>query len=123
VVLFKKERLAFAGDLITFGRDPLIHVAKGGSAFGLVKNLKSLLELEADIFVPGHNEPCGKKEIEGLIKAVEEKMAKVGELVKQGRNLGQVKEILKVVERVLPNGRRFPAFEEAAYRDISGKES
>jgi cyclase len=118
VVLFKKEKAAFVGDLVTFGRDPLIHKAKKGSCFGLVRNLREILKLNADVFIPGHNEPCGKKEIESLIKYVEEKIEKERGLVKQGKSFEEVKEIMKVVERVLPNGRRFPSFEEAAYEEI-----
>ncbi len=121
VVFFPKERVVFAGDLITFGRDPLIHITKHGSSFGLVKNLKSMLEIDADIFIPGHNDPCGKKEIQGLIETVAERQAKVRELVQQGKSLEQVKEILKAADRILPSGRRFPCLEEAMYLDITEK--
>lgn len=118
VVLFKKEKVVFTGDLVTFGRDPLIHMIKKGSCAGLVKNLRGILKLDADIFIPGHNDPCGKPEIEGLLKYVEEKIEKVRRLVKQGKSLEEVKTEMKVVERILPNGRKFPSFEEAAYGEI-----
>jgi glyoxylase-like metal-dependent hydrolase (beta-lactamase superfamily II) len=116
IVLFTSEKVAFTGDLITLGREPLIHRMKGGSSDGLVKNLKAMLTLDADVFVCGHNDPAGKAEIEFLIKSLEEKQKLVGELFEKGKSLEEVKTILKVEERPpLPSGMRFPTLTEVMF--------
>ena len=73
VVFFPEEKVAFVGDLVTMGRDPLIHRAKGGDSAGLVKVLKTLLSLDADTFLSGHADPATRKDVEDLVKRLEEK--------------------------------------------------
>jgi cyclase len=75
VVFFPEEKVAFVGDLVTMGRDPLIHRQKGGDPSGLVKVLKALLALEADTFLSGHADPATRKDVEDLVKRLEEKQA------------------------------------------------
>ena len=87
----------------------------------MVRNLKAILNLDADIFVCGHNDSCGKDDIRNLIKSIEEKQHQVEELFKQHKTLDEVKSILDVKERPLtPSGMRFPAFVESIYEDLKG---
>jgi cyclase len=117
VILFPGEKVAFVGDLLMIGRDPLIHLAKNGSSFGLVKVLNAILKLDADIFVSGHAEIAGRPEIEAEIRSVEEKQARVKELVKQNKTLDEVKKAFGVAE-----GGRWPSFYEVIYRELTEKE-
>jgi cyclase len=121
IVHFTKAKVVFTGDLVTLGRDPLIHRHKGGSSYGLVRNLKAMLNLDADIFVCGHNDSCGKHDIMKLISSIEGKQRQVEELFKQNKTLDEVKSILHVEERPLtPSGMRFPTFVESIYEDLKG---
>jgi cyclase len=121
LVYFTRSKVVFTGDLVTFGRDPLIHRHKGGSSYGLVRYLKGILTLDAGIFVCGHNNPCGKEDIRVLAASIEMKQRQVEELFKQGKSIDEVKLILKVEERPLSSsGVRFPPFVESIYEDLKG---
>jgi glyoxylase-like metal-dependent hydrolase (beta-lactamase superfamily II) len=122
VVLFPAERVAFIGDLAFVGRDPLIHRGKGGTSFGLVKTLAAILELEADLFVPGHGKPLAKTEIETLRRSIEEKQAKIKDLVDRGKSLDDVKAAFGIgSETTPPGGRRWPSLVEVIYLDLTEK--
>jgi glyoxylase-like metal-dependent hydrolase (beta-lactamase superfamily II) len=119
VVFFPAEKVAFVGDLVFIGRDPLIHRQKGGTSLGLVKYLKALLELQADRYVSGHAEVVSKAEIETLIKSIEEKQAKIRSLIQEGKSLDEIKKIFGVEDRpAAPGGRRFMSLVEVIYLDI-----
>jgi glyoxylase-like metal-dependent hydrolase (beta-lactamase superfamily II) len=123
VVFFPEEKVAFVGDLLTVGRDPLIHLAKNGTSFGLVKVLKSILELDADTFVSGHSGIAGRAEIEAEIRSVEEKQAKVKALVGQGKTLDEVKKACGVEEGQLQPGQfRFMSLPEVIDRELTEKQ-
>lgn len=121
VVYFPAAKVAFVGDLVFIGRDPLIHRQKGGTSFGLVKNLKEILALDADTFIPGHGEILSKKDIEGLMASIEEKQEKIKALVKEGKNLDEVKKTFNVEDRPSPSGRRWMSQVEVIYLDITEK--
>jgi len=117
VILFPAEKAAFVGDLLTIGRDPLIHLAKNGTSFGLVKVLKAILELDADLYLSGHADAAGKSAIETEIRNLEEKQSQVRELVKQNKTLDEVKKAFGVAD-----GGRWPSLYEVIYRDITEKD-
>jgi cyclase len=120
LVYFPEENVVFIGDLILLERDPLIHLHKGGSSFGLVKYLRELVKLDADIIIGGHCEFVDKKKIEAIAESISARQGKIGMLIKEGKNLEQVKEILDVREVQSPPGiPRFPSMEEIIYREIS----
>lgn len=119
VVLFPEEKVAFIGDLVFLGRDPLIHKHKNGCSFGLVKVLKAILELNADTFIHGHGDRIGKSEIAGLIKSIEEKQDKIAQLIKENKSLEEIKKIFDVKDRPPRQGRaRRPSFVEVIYLEI-----
>jgi cyclase len=117
VILFPREKVAFTGDLVTAGRDPLIHLAKNGTSFGLVKALKAILRLDADVYVTGHSDLAGRPEAEAEIRLIEEKQARVRELVKQGKTLDEVKKEFGVAD-----GGRWPSLAEVIFREVTEKE-
>ena len=119
VVYFPDEKVAFIGDLIFTGRDPLIHRHKNGSSFGLAKVLKAILNLDAEIFVHGHGDLATKKEILGIIQTVEEKQIRIQALVKEGKTLDQVKKIFNIEEGA--GGMRWPSLVEVIYLELTEK--
>ena len=116
IVFFPAEKAAFIGDLLFIGRDPLIHLAKNGSSFGMVKVLKSMLALDADLFLSGHADAAGRADVEALISSLEEKQAKVRALADQGKTLEEVKAAFGVE----PGGRWMSLY-EVIYRELTEK--
>jgi len=122
IVYFPGEKIAFIGDLIFIGRDPLIHRHKNGSSFGLVKVLKGILNLDAEIFVHGHGDLATKKDIQSLIQSVGEKQIRIQALVKEGKTLEQVKKIFNIEDRPSqPGGMRWMSLVEVIYLELTEK--
>jgi cyclase len=122
VVFFPAEKVAFVGDLVFIGRDPLIHHQKGGTSLGLVKTLKALLGLGADRYVAGHTEILSKSDIETLMKSIEDKQAKIKTMIQEGKTLDDIKKALGVEDRAAaPGGRRFMSLVEVIYLDLTEK--
>jgi len=121
VVFFPKEKVAFIGDLAFIGRDPLIHRQKGGSSFGLVKNLAEILKLDADILISGHSDPITKTQLQELKKSIEDKQATVKTLVAEGKSLAEVKAAFNIKEEPSPSGRRWPSLVEIIYQELTEK--
>jgi glyoxylase-like metal-dependent hydrolase (beta-lactamase superfamily II) len=117
VVFLPQQRIAFTGDLLFIGRDPLIHLHKRGTFLGLVATLNKLLALDADTFVSGHAAPVTKTEIKGLLASLEERQAKVKALVDQGKSLAEVKKEFGIAD----TPQRRPGLIDAIYRDLTEK--
>ena len=99
-------------------RDPLIHRQKGGSSFGLVSLLKSLLQLDADLYLSGHAEPVDKQAVAGLLTQIEQKQTKLKVLVAEGKQLNDVKEAFGITDPPV-GGRRWPSLVEVIYRELT----
>ena len=121
VVFFPKEKVAFVGDLAFIGRDPLIHLKKGGSSFGLVKTLQEILKLEAEVFIPGHGDKIGKPEIGALLKSIQDRQSKVQALVAEGKTLEDVKMAFGIKDETGAGGRRWPSLVEIIYQELTEK--
>jgi cyclase len=120
IVYFPKEAAAFVGDLVFLGRDPLVHRQKGGTSFGLVRNLEALLELSAEVFISGHNDPLTKADIRGELKMIQEKQVKVREMIAAGKTLAEIQKAFGI-EEPPAGGRRWPSLVEVIYLDITEK--
>jgi glyoxylase-like metal-dependent hydrolase (beta-lactamase superfamily II) len=122
VVYFPEEKVAFIGDLLFLGRDPLIHRHKNGNSFGFVKTLKSILKLGADTFIHGHGSIASPSDLEDVIKSLEEKQAKIKALIKEGKSLEEIKKIYSVEDRPSRPGRiRRPGLIETIYLEFTEK--
>jgi cyclase len=122
VVFFPDRKLAFVGDLVFIGRDPLIHRQKGGTSTGLIKTLKALLDLNADRYVPGHGAIAVKSDIEAEMKSLQEKQDKVRSLIKEGKSLEEIKAAFGIpTAPAKPGGFSFPSIVEVMYLELSGK--
>ncbi|MCX6138592.1 MAG: MBL fold metallo-hydrolase [Ignavibacteriales bacterium] len=120
IVFFPTLRTAFVGDLLFINRDPLIHLAKHGTSFGLVKVLNILLTLDADRFVSGHVQPVSKKEIIELKTAIEEKQNRIRALVAEGKSLSEIKKLYGVDDSpAKPGTMRFPSLAEVIYKELT----
>ena len=92
VVYVPEERTAFIGDQIFLDRPQLIHSYKGGNSFEHVKTLTKMLEtIGAEKFCSGHSEMTDRAAVKSHIAQMKEKQEKVKRLLKQGKNLEQVK--------------------------------
>jgi glyoxylase-like metal-dependent hydrolase (beta-lactamase superfamily II) len=122
VVYFPNEKVAFIGDLIFIGREPLIHRHKNGNSFGLVKALRAILNLDAEIFVHGHGDLATKKDIQNVIQSVEEKQIRIQAFVKEGKTLEQVKKIFNIEDRPGQTGSiRSMSLVEVIYLELTEK--
>ncbi len=120
VVFFPGEKVAFIGDLIFVGRDQLIHRHKYGSSFGLVRVLRSILNLDAEVFVNGHGDPVTRKEIQDHIRSIEDKQSGVKTLMKEGKNLDEIKKIYNVDDKpAQPGATRWPSMVEIIYLELN----
>ncbi len=122
VVYFPENKLAFVGDLVFIGRDPLIHRSKGGTSSGLIKTLQALLELDVDRYIPGHGNIISKSEIEPVLKNLQEKQTKVKSMIQNGKSLDDVKKEFGISDGpAKPGGFRFPSLVETIYLELTEK--
>jgi glyoxylase-like metal-dependent hydrolase (beta-lactamase superfamily II) len=121
VVHLPDHKIAFVGDLVFVGRDPLIHRRKGGNSFGLVKVLQKIVALDADTFVSGHSDPLTKADIKNLIASIEEKQAKVKGLIQQGKPLDEIKAAFGAVSAPGQPAPRFPSLIDIIYQELTEK--
>ncbi len=117
IVFFPEEKIAFVGDLLFMGRDPLIHRAKNGTSFGLVKVLDALLTLDADTYLSGHNEPCTKQQIRELMQTIQEKQERIQAMVKEGKSLADIKKSFNIAPTTA--GSRWPSLVEVIYQELT----
>jgi len=121
VVFLPAQKIAFIGDLAFVGRDPLIHRQKGGTSFGLVQVLSTILTLDADTFISGHSDPLTKTEIRGLLNSIQDKQAKVKALIQQGKSLDEIKTAFGLTAAAAQPARRFSSLVEIIYQELSEK--
>jgi cyclase len=120
VVFFPDEKVAFIGDLLFLGTDPLIHRHKNGNSFGLVKTLKSILKLGADKFIHGHGRVASPSDLESVIKTLEDKQTKIKAFIKEGKSLEEIKKIFNVEDRPSrPGRRRWLSLIETIYLELT----
>jgi hypothetical protein len=85
----------------------------------LVKVLKAILNLDAEIFVHGHGDLATKKDILSVIQSVEEKQIRIQALLKEGKDLEHVKKIFNIEDR--PGGMRWMSLVEIIYLELTEK--
>jgi len=124
-VFFPRLGAAFIGDLAFVGRDPLVHLPKGGTAVGYVKTLEALLAAKPPVktFLSGHADPLTRADIESLKTTLADKLAQVKDMVAAGKSLEEVKKAFGIEDlQDAPGGRRrWPSFVETAYLELTRK--
>lgn len=123
VIFIPASRLAIVGDLMFFGRDPLIHRHKNGSFYGYLKTLQNLLEYKpaVEIFLSGHAEPANRQQVANLIDELKQKEMKVRELIKQGKSLEEIKAAFGLQPSSSGMTGRWPSLVEVIYQEIKEK--
>lgn len=125
VIVFPKDKAVFVGDLLFVGRDPLVHRQKGGTTFGYVKTLESILALDppVEVFLSGHAEPLARADVEALKSSLAVKLDKVREMVTAGKSLEEVRKAFGIEDPPdAPGGRRrWLSFVETVYLELTGK--
>jgi len=123
IIFIPEARVAITGDLMFFGRDPLIHKHKNGTFFGYLKTLQAMLDYkpEIEIFLSGHADPAGRQQVSELISSMKEKEARVRELINQGKTLEEIKEAFGVQAPAAGTPVRRPSLVEIIYQEIMDK--
>jgi len=122
VIFCPQEKVAFLGDLFFSGRDPLVHRHKNGNSYGLVKVLKSVLQLDVEFFLSGHAEKATRADVEALITSIEEKQGQIEAMVAKGKTVDEVKKFYNVEDRPEVPGRpRFLSLAEVIWLEASQK--
>ena len=123
IVYLPEQKVVFTGDLVvSLNPFPLIHLEKHGSAAGWIESAKGMLALNADTYVSGHGDLQTKEDIQKRLARVEERYAKIKELIAQGKSLDEVKAALGDTKppTPLPGAPRFPTFTETTYKELGG---
>ena len=124
-VIFPDLGAAFVGDLAFVGRDPLVHLQKGGTASGYVKTLEALLAVKPAIgtFLSGHADPLTRADLGSLAASLADKLAKVKDMVAAGKSLDDVRKAFGIeAPPDAPGGRRrWLSFVETAYNELTSK--
>ncbi|RFT15378.1 MAG: Metallo-beta-lactamase family protein [Candidatus Saccharicenans subterraneus] len=123
IIFIPESRVAIAGDLMFYGRDPLIHKHKNGTFYGYLNTLQAMLDYrpEIEIFLSGHAEPAGRQEVAGLIASLKDKEAKIREMMEQGKTLDDIKAAFGVQPPAAGSQVRRPPLVEIIYQEIKEK--
>lgn len=122
IVFFPGLKTAFIGDLAFVGRDPLIHRQKSGTSFGYAQALETMIALEAETYLGGHNDPLSKDDLRAVLSSLREKQDQVRALVAQGKTLAEVKAAFGVAEPAAgAAGRSRPGLVEIIFLELTEK--
>ena len=122
IVYLPKQRLVYAGDLLTpaVGPYPGIHLNKHGSSAGWITAVEAMLKLDATLFVSGHGDPSNRAQVQARLEAAKQHRAQIVDLVAQGKSLADIKTALN--DKRLPGvAARFPTFVETTYQELTAR--
>jgi glyoxylase-like metal-dependent hydrolase (beta-lactamase superfamily II) len=122
-VYLPAQKVVFTGDLIVTNRfDPLIHLEKNGSSDGWNRFVKTLAELNAESYVPGHGDLLGKAGVQNILTSTQDKRAKIVTMVGDGKSLDEIKASLgDKPEPVNPGSPVFASYTEVVYKELTKK--
>jgi cyclase len=89
VIWMPGEKILFSGDLIFSGRAPFL--ASVTNYHGLIKSLKWLLSLGAEVIVPGHGPLCDKLEITSQLNYLEKTWKIIKGHIEKGHSLATIR--------------------------------
>ncbi len=124
VAYLPRQRIVFAGDILTPGVGPYpgIHLDKHGSSLGWIMFARALLRLDADIFISGHGEPLTRAQVEERIVAAEKRRAEIEAMVARGMTLEQIKAVFNDAPAT-GAAAMFPGFTETTYEELTSEPS
>ena len=94
MVYLPDQKIVATGDIIVTNRaddNPNIHQEKNGSTAGWLTNVKGLVALNADTYVPGHGDLLTKADVQRKLNATTERRAKIAAMVKEGKSVEEIK--------------------------------
>jgi cyclase len=97
VVFLPDQKIAATGDIIVTNRaddNPNIHQEKNGSTAGWLTNVKGIVGLNADTYIPGHGDLVTKADVQRKLTATTERREKIAAMVKAGKSLDEIKAAL-----------------------------
>ena len=113
-VYLPAQRIVFAGDILVNSSDyPVIHLE--GNSLGWIAAMKALLALKADTYIPGHGPVRPKAELIERLHAVEQRRARIKEMVDEGKTLTEIKQALQ--EKV--ESTQFATFVESTFDELT----
>lgn len=122
VLYLPEQRIAFTGDLVISEiPDPFIHPDEGGSILGELQDLKQLIALNADIYVPGHGDLVTRAELQRRLARYEAIRVRVQQLLRQGASLPDVRRALNEPAASGDARGARPTIVDYLYRDLSAQ--
>jgi len=124
VVYLPVQRIVYAGDLLTPAASlyPGVHLNKNGSSLGFFAFMRTILALDADLYVSGHGDLLSRAELVKRLAAAEDRRAQIKQLFDQGHTLKEAKATLHD-ESLTGNAARFPTFVETTYLELNAERS
>jgi cyclase len=123
IIYLPDEKVVFTGDLVVTNQPdpyPIIHLNKHGSSEGWIQNMKGIIALKADKFVPGHGDLQTKQDLQKMLTAAQERREKVKKMVAAGKSLSEVKTAVgESTAPAAPGGFNPPTFTEVVYMELS----
>jgi cyclase len=115
------QKLVFTGDMVEVTLPwPLIHLAKNGSSQGWIQSMKTILLIDADLYVPGHGAALQTKiDLRKMVTAAEQTRGKIQQLMAQNMSLDEIKKTLAEPPQPPGPGPRFPTYAEVVYQELS----
>jgi cyclase len=95
MVYLPAQKIVSTGDIIVTNRaddNPNIHQEKNGSTAGWITNVKGMIGLNADTYVPGHAaELLTKADLQRKLTATMARRDKIAAMVKEGKSVAEIK--------------------------------
>jgi cyclase len=95
MVYLPAQKVVATGDIIVTNRaddNPNIHQEKNGSTAGWLTNVKGMIGLNADTYVPGHAaELLTKADLQRKLTATTARREKIAAMVKEGKSVAEIK--------------------------------
>ncbi len=95
-VFIPEERVVFTSDNITYKVGAFLHQAL---PYEWLDSLKRYQELEADVLVPGHGEPCDRSYIPEMSALIQAWMDAVTAAINQGMSLEEAQDKVSLLDR------------------------
>jgi len=117
------QKVVFAGDMVTLTLPwPLIHLAKNGSSEGWIQSMKTILLIDAELYVPGHGAALQTKaDLRKKVTAADQTRTKIRQLIAQNMSLDDIKKALAEPPQPPGPGPRFPTYAEVVFEELSRK--
>ena len=123
MVYLPEQKIVYTGDILTMQFPlPFIHREKQGTPDGMIANMKGMLAVNADTYVPGHGDLQTKAPLEKRLADTQARLAAVKKLFAEGKMLREVRQIVGDPPPQTGGGFNAPSFTEVAYRDTSARQ-